>query len=334
MCSASLAFFVDLEPAVADFRDSVVTGLSQSPRQLACKFFYDDAGLDLFGKICETPEYYVTRAETALLRGIGPKIAALAGPGASVVEFGAGFDLKVRLLLDALDRPAQYVAIDIAGGPLRDMALAVAADYPGVRVGAICADFTTLTTLPADAAARAGGVALGFFPGSTIGNFAPPEARAFLRQIHAVLGPGGALLIGVDLKKDTARLNAAYNDAAGYTAAFNLNLLHRMVGELGVELDLDGFEHYAFYNEAEGRIEMHLRSLRDQDIRVGDRRFELGAGELIHTENSYKYTLGEFRDMAKQAGFDARASWTDDDDLFSIHYLAVADRTRPGHRIV
>lgn len=321
----SLAFFVDMEPAVADFRDSVVTGLSQSPRRLACKFFYDSAGLALFGKICETPEYYVTRTETALLRRVGPRIAALAGPDASVVEFGAGSDMKIRLLLDALERPAQYVAIDIASGPLRDVALAIAADYPRLRVGAICADFTTLAALPADAIGRAGGGTLGFFPGSTIGNFAPPDAAAFLRQLRAVLGSGGALLIGVDLKKDTARLNAAYNDAAGHTAAFNLNLLRRMARELGAQLDIDGFEHYAFYNEAESRIEMHLRSLRDQEIRVGDHHFELAAGELIHSENSYKYSLDGFRDLAAKAGFDARAAWTDDDDLFSIHYLSVLD---------
>jgi dimethylhistidine N-methyltransferase len=325
MRPAPLAFFVDLEPAVADFRDSVVTGLSQSPRQLACKFFYDSVGLELFGKICETPEYYVTRTETALLRKTGPQIAALAGPDASVVEFGVGSDAKIRMLLDALDQPAQYVAIDIAGSALRDTALAIASDYSDLRVGAICADFTALTALPDEAAAQAGGVALGFFPGSTIGNFAPPEAEAFLRQIRAVLGPGGALLIGVDLTKDTARLNAAYNDAAGYTAAFNLNLLHRMIRELGAELDLDGFEHYAFYNEAESRIEMHLRSLQIQEIRVGDRRFELDSDELIHSENSYKYTLGGFRDLAARAGFDAAKSWTDDENLFSIHYLRVPD---------
>ena len=325
MSPASLAFFIDLEPAAADFRDSAVAGLSRSPRQLACKFFYDATGLDLFGRICETPEYYVTRTETALLRATGPKIAALAGPGVSVVEFGAGSDFKIRLLLDALDRPAQYVAIDIAGGPLRATSLAIAADYPRLRVGAICADFTMLTVLPAEAAAPAGGAALGFFPGSTIGNFAPPEAVAFLRQLRDVLGPGGALLIGIDLKKDTARLNAAYNDAAGYTAAFNLNLLHRMVRELGAELDVDGFEHHAFYNEAESRIEMHLRSLRDQEIRLGDRRFELAAGELIHSENSYKYSLDGFRGLAAKAGFDSRAAWTDDSDLFSIHYLSIQD---------
>ena len=324
MSLASLAFFIDLAPAVADFRESVVTGLSQSPRRLECKFFYDSAGLELFGQICETPEYYITRTETALLRRVGSEIAALAGLGASVVEFGAGSDLKVRLLLDALERPAQYVAIDIAGGPLREAALAIAADYPKLRVGAIGADFTALASLPAEAAARAGGVALGFFPGSTISNFAPSDAQAFLSQIRAVLGPGGALLIGVDLKKDTQRLNAAYNDAAGYTAAFNLNLLRRMRRELGAELDCDAFEHYAFYNEAESRIEMHLRSLRDQEIRVGDRRFEFAAGELIHSENSYKYSQGAFRDLARRAGFDSRAVWTDDDALFSVHYLNVS----------
>ncbi|MEX2616475.1 MAG: L-histidine N(alpha)-methyltransferase [Alphaproteobacteria bacterium] len=320
-----LAFFIDLEPAVADFRESVIAGLSGSPRQLACKFFYDAAGMELFNRICETEEYYVTRTELALLRRIGPEIAALAGPEAAVIEFGAGSDLKIRLLLDALDRPAQYVPIDIAIEPLRDATEAIARDYPAMRVGAVCADFTTLDALPAGAVSDSGGRRLGFFPGSTIGNFTREEAGTFMALIRRVLGPGGALLIGVDLKKDTARLNAAYNDAAGYTAGFNLNLLHRMVRELGAELDTDGFEHYAFYNDAEGRVEMHLRSLRDQTIAIGDDRFALAAGELIHSENSHKYAIDEFAALARAAGFDPGAVWTDANRLFSIHYLTIAD---------
>lgn len=325
MLDKPLAFFIDLEPAVADFRESVITGLSRTPKQLACKFFYDPAGMELFNRICETEEYYVTRTELALLRQIGPEVAALAGPAAAVIEFGSGSDLKIRLLLDALDRPAQYVPIDIAREPLRDATEAIARDYPVMRVGAVCADFTTLDALPAGAVGDSGGKRLGFFPGSTIGNFTRAEAGTFMTLIRRVLGPGGALLIGVDLKKDTARLNAAYNDAAGYTAGFNLNLLHRMVRELGAELDPDGFEHHAFYNETEGRIEMHLRSLRDQVIAIGTDRFALKAGELIHSENSHKYTIDEFAGLARKSGFGPGAVWTDPDRLFSIHYLTVPE---------
>jgi dimethylhistidine N-methyltransferase len=324
MPQSPLAFFVDLEPAAADFQASVIDGLSSSPKRLACKFFYDDFGLDLFGKICETEEYYVTRTETALLRDIGPDLARLAGPGCTVIELGAGSDLKIRLLLDALDMPAQYVPVDISPGPLQDAARAVARDYPGLRVGAVCADFTAPMDVPEAAIAETRGTRIGFFPGSTIGNFSPPEAQSFLQGLHPLLGAGGALLIGVDLRKDTARLNAAYNDAAGYTAAFNLNILHRASHELDCDIDPRAFEHYAFYNEAEGRIEMHLRSLSKQILRVGVRSFELEQGELVHTENSYKYSLDGFADVTKAAGYTAVAHWTDPEKLFSIHYLTVA----------
>lgn len=324
MSNSSLAFFVDLEPAIADFQESVVEGLSQTPKQLACKFFYDETGLDLFGKICETEEYYVTRTELALLREIGPAIAALAGPSRTVIELGSGSDLKIRLLLDALDRPAQYVPIDISPVHLRQSALAVAADYPAIRVGAVCADFTAPMSMPADAIQAMGGARLGFFPGSTIGNFAPDEAETFLRGLRPLLGSDGALLIGVDLQKDTGRLDRAYNDAAGYTAAFNLNILHRIAAELDASIDPARFEHYAFYNQSEGRIEMHLRSPQAQTVRIGTSLFGISAGELIHTENSYKYTLDGFASLAQSAGYRAAGQWTDADELFSIHYLTVA----------
>ncbi len=324
MSQPSLAFFVDLEPAVADFQASVIDGMGSTPKRLACKFFYDDVGLELFGKICETEEYYVTRTETALLRDIGPDLARLAGSECTVIELGAGSDLKIRLLLDALDRPAQYVPIDISHGPLQDGARAVARDYPALRVGAVCADFTAPMLLPDDAVTITRGGRLGFFPGSTIGNFSPDEAQAFLRGLHPLLGTGGALLIGVDLKKDPDRLDAAYNDADGYTAAFNLNILKRAAQELDVDIDPDQFEHYAFYNQAESRIEMHLRSLQQQSLRVGDRTFDLAQGELIHTESSYKYSLDGFTGVAEAAGYTALRHWTDAEKLFSIHYLTVA----------
>ncbi|MDD9905592.1 MAG: L-histidine N(alpha)-methyltransferase [Rhodospirillaceae bacterium] len=324
MPDTPLAFFVDLEPAVADFQESVIEGLSKTPKQLACKFFYDEVGLDLFGKICETEEYYVTRTELALMRQIGPELAELAGPQRTVIELGSGSDLKIRLLLDALTAPAQYVPIDISPVHLRASAEAVASDYPETRVGAVCADFTAPLSIPADAIEVTDGARLGYFPGSTIGNLTPMEAESFLRGLHPLLGPNGALLIGVDLRKDTGRLNRAYNDAAGYTAAFNLNILHRIAGELDSSIDPAGFEHYAFYNEAEGRIEMHLRSRHQQSIRVGESRFELAADELIHTENSYKYSLDGFAALAASAGYRSAARWTDAEDLFSIHYLTLA----------
>ncbi len=324
MHKPSLAFFVDLEPALEDFQDSVISGLLATPKNLACKFFYDDAGLDLFGKICETEEYYVTRTETAMLRELGPALAALAGPGCTVVELGAGSDLKIRLLLDALERPAQYVPIDISQGPLRKAALSIAVDYPAVRVGAICADFTAKIELPDDMIAENTGQRLGFFPGSTIGNFSREDAKTFLSGLRPLLGPKGALLIGVDLQKDTARLNAAYNDAAGYTAAFNLNILHRIARDLDTDLDPDDFEHCAFYNEAQGRIEMHLRSLRNQRVRIGERAFDIAESEMIHTENSHKFTLDGFVEIAEAAGYVGTARWTDAENLFSIHYLTIA----------
>jgi dimethylhistidine N-methyltransferase len=324
MQDPSLAFFVDLKPAASDFRESVVEGLSGEPKRLACKFFYDETGLDLFGKICETAEYYVTRTEIGLLRDIGPEIARLAGPDRTVVELGSGSDVKIRLLLDALDRPAQYVPIDISHFHLRQAASAVALDYPALRVGAVCADFTAPMSIPEDAIAPSPGGRLGFFPGSTIGNLSPAEAEVFLRGLHPLLGSGGALLIGVDLQKETARLDAAYNDAAGYTAAFNLNILHRIASELDADLDPAAFEHYAFYNEAEGRIEMHLRSWRTQTLRVGGRSFDVAQGELIHTENSYKYSLDGFTALSEAAGYTTVARWTDAETLFSIHYLKVA----------
>ena len=325
MAEPSLAFFLDLQPAVADFRESVIEGFSQSPKRLACKFFYDAVGSDLFEKICETEEYYVTRTELALLREIGPDIARLAGPDRTVVELGMGSDRKIRLLLDALDRPAQYVPIDISGQHLQDGARAIAADYPSLRVGAVCADFTAPMAIAEDAIEATSGGRLGFFPGSTIGNLSPAEAKDFLRGLHPLLGAGGALLIGVDLQKDVVRLNRAYNDAAGYTAAFNLNIMHRIANELDADLDPGTFDHYAFYNEAEGRIEMHLRSRQTQTVHIDGRAFSFSEGELVHTENSHKYTLDGFAALAEEAGFASQARWTDAEKLFSIHYLTVAN---------
>ena len=311
---------LDLKPRLEDFEDAVVAGLSAQPKAIAPKFFYDKRGSDFFYRICETPEYYVTRTELAMLDDLGPEIATLTGPSASVIEFGCGSAEKIRKLLTSLDAPADYVAIDISHDHLLASAEEIAIENPDLNISAICADFSQDFSLP-DEFCDGGGRRLAFFPGSTIGNQTPEEAEEFLRLVRATVGPGGALLIGVDLKKDIARLNEAYNDAAGETAGFNLNLLYRMRDELGADIDPERFGHLAFYNAGLGRIEMHLKSLGAQTVRVGAHDFTFADGETIHTECSYKYEVSEFADLARRAGFSVRKSWTDADRLFSIHFL-------------
>lgn len=317
-----VAYFVDRQPRVADFEHAVIAGLRAEQKEIPAKFFYDDEGSHIFNRICETEEYYVTRTEIGLLSDRRDDIRRLAGPGAVVIEYGCGSAAKINLLLDALKDPAEYAAIDISPEHLRFVVEDISARHPGLRVGGICADFTGGFELPSEVAGD--GTKLGFFPGSTIGNQTPEEARGFLRRVRENVGDGGALLIGVDLKKDTGRLNRAYNDAAGHTADFNLNLLRRIERELDSEVNVDGFEHHAFYNEGEGRIEMHLRAKSAQRIRIGGETFRFSGGETIHTENSYKYTVGEFGELAARAGFAVGAAWTDANDLFSIHFLKAA----------
>ncbi len=314
---AAVAFH-DLAPAPADFGAEVLAGLGAEPKTLPCKFFYDQRGSALFQEICRLPEYYPTRTEMALMGACAADIGACAGPECVVVEYGIGSVDKARLLLRALDRPRAYVAVDISREHLLAAAETLADEFPEVAVHAVCADFTRPFGLPpeVDGARR-----LAFFPGSTLGNFSPAEARDFLAAIADLVGDGGGLLIGIDLKKDTAVLDAAYDDARGVTAAFNLNLLSRINRELGGTFALDAFRHEAGYNPAEGRVEMHLVSLADQTAEVHGRTFAFAAGETVHTENSYKYTVAEFQDLARGAGFTAEDAWTDPDDLFSIHCL-------------
>lgn len=311
---------LDLKPKVEDFQAAVVHGLSANPKAIPPKFFYDARGSELFNAICETPEYYVTRTELALLDKIGPEIAALTGPHASVIEFGCGSSEKIRKLLTLLDAPADYVAIDISREQLLQSADEIAIEFEDVHVSAICADFAHRFQIP-KAFCSGEGRRLAFFPGSTIGNQTPEEALEFLKIVHETVAPAGALLIGVDLRKDVDRLNAAYNDADGVTAAFNLNLLHRMKAELGSDVDPQAFRHHAFFNEALSRIEMHLVSRRPQKVRVNGSTFAFTEGESIHTECSYKYDIGQFRALAEKAGFRPRHSWTDENRLFSIHFL-------------
>jgi len=309
----------------ADHRDAflgaVLDGLGRSRKTLPCKYFYDAYGSRLFDRICTLDEYYVTRTELALLREIAPAIAGRAGPGAGLVEFGSGSSVKVRLLLDALAAPAAYVPVDISREHLLISARGLAADYPDLTVVPVCADYMQPFALPDldGAAAR-----LGFFPGSTIGNFDPAAAVPFLTGLREALGPGSALVVGADLAKDPAVLCAAYDDAEGVTAAFNLNLLRRINRELGADFDLSGFAHEARWNAAASRIEMHLVSRRVQAVTVAGRRFAFAAGESIHTENSYKYTIDGFQGLAARAGWTPVDAWADPDRLFSVHYLATA----------
>jgi dimethylhistidine N-methyltransferase len=297
------------------FAQSLLEGLARTPKEIACKYFYDQEGSALFDAICALPEYYQTRTEVALLRRHADEIAAAIGPDAQIVEFGAGALRKVRILLDALETPRGYTPIDISGAYLRDVVRLLAADYPALPMHPLVADFTLPMTLPAAPGRRAG-----FFPGSTIGNFRPNAAMAMLRRMREMLN-GGGLLVGVDLVKDPNILHAAYNDAAGVTAAFNKNLLARANRELGADFDLDGFAHYAPYNPQSQRVEMNLISLKRQRVHFAGAQIDFAAGEAVHTEDSHKYTIESFREMAARAGFTPRAVWTDADRLFAIHWL-------------
>ena len=308
-------------PGIDDFRDAVLDGLARAQKRIPSKFLYDARGSELFDRICHLDEYYLTRTETALLTDIIGEAADLCGPGATVVEFGAGSAVKIRLLLDALEAPRAVVPIDISRSHLEAASKDLAADYPGLQVIPVCADFSQPLDLP-PSVPEAG--RLGFFPGSTIGNFADADAQAFLIHARALLGAGSLFLIGYDLKKDEAILNAAYDDREGVTAAFNLNLLARVNRELGGDFDLSAFAHRAPYNRADGRVEMHLVSLREQKVTVDGTSFDFARGETIHTENSHKYDLAGFRDLGARAGYDTVKTWTDGADYFAISLLKAA----------
>jgi len=311
----------DLHPAHDDLRAQVLHGLSQKRRQLPCKFFYDRRGSQLFDQICELDEYYLTRAELAILRRhVGEMVAAL-GKRCRLIEYGSGSSLKTALLLDELQDPAAYVPLDISHEHLLDAACRLAAQRPALNIVPVCADYTRPFSVPdCDGALRT----VIYFPGSTIGNFEPHEARAFLRSAARQCGGGGGLLIGVDLKKDPKLLHAAYNDARGITAEFNLNLLHRINRELEGDFAIDRFAHYAFYHPRLGRIEMHLVSRHDQEATAAGTRFSFRDGETIFTESSYKYTLAEFESLAAAGGWTLRNVWLDEQRLFSVQYLTVS----------
>ncbi|MGZ8362766.1 MAG: L-histidine N(alpha)-methyltransferase [Caulobacteraceae bacterium] len=319
--AGSLIAFHDLAPRQESFLDALLAGLASPRKAIPPQFLYDEAGAALFGQITQTPEYYPTRTELGILHEHGPEIAALIGPAARLIEFGASSGAKARLLLDAMDAPSAYVPVDVSAEHLRDTAEQMARDYPALSVVAVCADYTYPFPLPEELMGP-GGKRVGFFPGSSIGNLTPEEAVQFLSLWRRELGPDSGMVAGVDLRKDEARLEAAYNDAAGVTAAFTHNLLARANRELGADFDLSGFAHHAVYNEDAGRIEIHLKSLSDQTVSVGGQSFAIANGEMIHTEYSYKYSVDGFIDLAARAGYGSQGVWTDPGHLFSVHYLS------------
>jgi dimethylhistidine N-methyltransferase len=318
--TGALVSFIDLNPAVDDFLTAVLNGLSKPQKELPCKFFYDARGSQLFDQICELDEYYPTRTEIGILEDRLGEIAELIGRGAHLVELGSGASIKIRTLLNALPDLAQYTAVDISREFLLQSTATLSEDYPDLDVAAVCADYTAEFEIPAPENHRSSRT-VAFFPGSTIGNFNPAAATAFLSRLRAILGKGSGLLIGVDLKKDLNLLHAAYNDEKGVTAAFNLNLLGRINRELGANFDLDAFRHDAVYLENPGRIEMRLISDEPQRVSVGGETFSFAAGEHIHTENSHKFSIPEFRALCDAGGFSPVASWTDSESLFSVHYF-------------
>ena len=316
--------FRDGIAVLEDFRSGLMAGLSQAPKSIACRFLYDAAGSALFDRICETPEYYLTRTEIGILRHCAGEIARLAGPDCQLIELGSGSSLKVRILLDAMERPGAYVAIDISRDHMRIATADLARAYPGLRTIAVCADYTGAVALPVLPGRR-----IGFFPGSTIGNLTPEEARILLSLWATELGPDAALIVGVDLKKSPAELDAAYNDAAGVTAAFTKNILTRANRELGTNFVTGGFAHEASYVPKRGCVEIYLRSLVAQKINFSGQMFEFAAGERIHVENSFKYGIEEFQALAADAGFAPSAVWTDEAGRFSVHYLTTARKDAP-----
>jgi L-histidine Nalpha-methyltransferase len=304
-------------------KQDVIAGLSLPQKALPPKYFYDDAGSRLFERICRLPEYYPTRAELALTRRHIGSIARFAGKGCELIEYGSGESLKTRLLIRAL-RPAAYLPVDISAAALREATARLSREFPWLRIVPVHGDFSRPLELPASRTRR-----VVYFPGSTIGNLTPDEAHAFLSMSRS---QASRMLVGVDLKKDANVLHAAYNDSRRVTAAFNLNLLVRINRELGADFDLKRFTHYAFYNPALGRVEMHLVSVGPQSVRVGRHRFAFDAGESIHTENSYKYSAKEFRALAREAGFEGKKTWMDGKGLFALHGLIRRQGENPNQR--
>jgi dimethylhistidine N-methyltransferase len=301
-----------------EFAAAVVDGLAKRRKTLPCRYFYDARGSALFEDITRLPEYYPSRTEMGILKAHADEMIDGIGEDGLLVEFGSGSSLKTEILLDRVAQHVAYVAIDVSETALTEAEARLARRYPDLDIRTIVADFSHLGELPRDLAARR---TTGFFPGSTLGNLASENAKLLLASFGKTLGKGSRLIIGIDLKKDARKLVNAYNDAAGVTAAFNLNLLTRINRELGAAFDRESFRHEAVYNPREGRVEMHLVSTRDHDVELCGRRFHFSAGESIHTESSYKYTVAQFQELALSAGWEPKRVWMDADKYFSVHEL-------------
>ena len=315
--------FIDLEPKEESFKEAVISGLSKGSKSLPCKFFYDLAGSQLFDQICGSDEYYVTRTEISILKENIKEICEHIGNNTHFIEFGSGSSNKVGILLDELNKPSSYTAVDISREHLLKSCRELAVIYPSIFVRAVCADYSQAFNFPKMFSQLDNVVA--FFPGSSLSNFDRADAVYFLSGVANILNQSkGGLLIGIDLKKDTKILEAAYDDSGGITAKFNLNILERANKEIGADFDLSKFEHRAIYNPRMGRIEMHLVSLTNQVVSIGDHCYEFVTDEYIHTENSYKYSLDQFEIMWREAGFLSSNIWCDDNDYFSIHYLTAS----------
>lgn len=309
----------DYKPEQELFRADVVNGLQKSRKELPCKYLYDERGSSLFDTICSLDEYYISRTETSIMRTAIREIADLLGPDILLIEYGSGSSIKTHILIEQLKDLAAYMPIDISREQLLHATEQLVSRYPRLQVLPVCADYTSDFTLPETSRNTARKIA--YFPGSTIGNFERNEAEQFLIHVADLCGPNGGLLIGVDLKKDPVVLHNAYNDKDGVTALFNLNILERINRELDGEFEIASFEHYAFYNPKESRIEMHLVSLKDQEVRLDSTSVSFSSGESIRTENSYKYNPDEFAQLAAAAGFKIERIWTDEQNWFSVQYL-------------
>ena len=309
-------------PTTSDLLSDVIAGLSSDPRTLPCKYFYDERGAALFQKICELPEYYITRTELDILDRYRAEIASQLGPNIELIGLGTGAGTKTRILIEALEKPAVYVPIDISEKQLRKSSMLFQKIFPDLEILPVCADYLQPVVIPSPRHKAARNVV--YFPGSTLGNFEPNVALEFLQRIANVSGRGGGLLIGVDLQKDQSVIEAAYNDEAGVTAEFNLNLMAHINREIGANFDLSRWEHRAVYNSEAGRIEMYLISTTDQTVRIQDRQFHFRAGEKVLTEHSYKHTPEGFTALARQAGFNFVKLWMDDARLFGVFYFVTA----------
>jgi dimethylhistidine N-methyltransferase len=298
----------------------LLDALTTDPRSIPSKLLYDARGSQLFEQVCKTEEYYVTRVELEIMREHAAEMAEHCGPRCALIEYGSGSGIKTRILLEALSGPAAYVPIDISRHALEDSVDSLSQQFPELTIHPICGDYTLELDLPDLDAQRS----VVYFPGSTIGNFEPDDARAFLGRAAAACGPGGAMLIGVDLHKSSHLLEQAYDDGAGVTAEFELNVLHRLNREFDADFDVAGFEYEALYNEDERRVEMYVTSQRDQKVEIADLSLELQNGERIRTEHAYKYSLEDFAALAQQASFEVEKLWLDQDELFSVQMLRAA----------